>query len=440
MAKKTEKPTSALDAIIEAEFTEVENLATTENNSSVPYFIDSGNYALNYAISKKFKGGYPGGRISSLSGLSGVGKSMLPMIAAKAKDENGEFLFDRIFVIDSEGGGSGSGLAEFVDAPTDRIRYVKINTLDSYRVSKDGGKLEAVKDSEVPDGKLETPTYTYRRGLICFLKKLIYAIQYNHTGDRVLFIIDSLSNIKSFRSVVENGEDMGKSNKLLNNFFALDTNFAEIGASVIIVNKVYTNLANQYDPWIISGGQSVIYNPSVGIMLSAMADGSDLTADQLKEEKLRRKTALGNSLKVIRARMLKSRFGTENRNVWFLLDSTYGMVRNSGLFDLLLDFGAIKKNGTRYLAPGIIVDENGQDKSFFKKEFLGIISGKEDFYLDKFQSVMDEIEKNMKESRMGLNVNDLNEAKEEEENSISDMVAEMEVEAEIDRDRELNQE
>lgn len=405
--EETETNESVFDSLIEAEFTEMQDLSKVDN--SVEYWVDTGNYALNYAISKKFKGGYPGGRITNLFGLSGTGKSMLPAIASRAKQWNNIDLyqFDRIIVVDSEGGGSGKSLFEFVDAPLERVRYINISTLDSYRTDKKTGKSEAVADKEVPT-KLDTPNYKYTRGLIAFLKKIVYAMKYNNSKEKLLIIIDSISNIKSFRTVVENGEDMGKTNKLLNNFFALDTDLHEIGATVMLASKVYTNLNNPYDPWVLAGGQSVVYNPSLSVKLTTMADSDELSAEDIKAEKERRKTALGNSMKVIRATVAKSRFGTENRNVWFMLDATYGIVRNSGLFGLLYDFGAIKKNGSRYELPGVI------EGSFFKKDFAKLFAEHEEEYIEKLQPLMDEIEENIKRQRISVNVSDMSEYNEGE--------------------------
>ena len=160
-------------------------------------------------------------------------------------------------------------------------------------------------------------------GLILIMKKLLYALEYNHSDEKILIIIDSISNMKSVRASLLGGEDMGKTNKLLNQLFSsLDNTLSATNTTVLFANKVYTNLNNPYDPWVIAGGQSVIYNPSINIKLTAMSEGSDITDAQMKEEKLRRKTALGNSLKVIRATISKSRFGTEGRNAWVVLDST----------------------------------------------------------------------------------------------------------------------
>ena len=433
-------PTSVFDALIEQEFTEVKDLAKIDD--TVDYWVDSGNWALNYILSKRFRGGYPGGRITNLFGLSGVGKSMFPVIASGAKKwEAPDFdQFDRIVVIDSEGGGNGKGLYQFIgNVDMSKVKYIDtISTLDSYRVSKKDGKQEAVADKDVPaGGKLETNDYIYNRGLLCFLKRLIYGMKYNKSNEKICIIVDSISNIKSFRVAIENGEDMGRTNKLLNNLFGLDNDLHQIGATVLLASKVYTNLNNQYDPWVVSGGQSVIYNPSASLKLTAVQDSDEFSDTELKEEKKRRATSLGNSMKIIRATVSKSRFGTEGRNAWIVLDATYGLVRNSGLFKLLLDFGAIVKNGSRYECPGVI------EGSFFKKDFAKIFAEHEQEYIDKLQPIMDKIEDEIRKKRLSINISDLSEFEEEEteeqeaafEDSVKNMLAEMQAEDEVAADK-----
>ena len=427
--KKEEKKSeniSVFDEMIEQEFTEMQDLSKVDD--TVDYYVDTGNWALNYLCSKKLRGGYPGGRITNLWGLSGTGKSLMPAVASRAKQwENIDFYqFDRIVLIDSEGGGTGLGLFKFVDAPLDRVRYVSISTLDSYRVANDNPeKIEAVNDRDVPS-KLVTSTYTYTRGLLCFLKKLIFGMKYRKSNEKILIIVDSISNMKPFRTKVEGVADMGLTGKLLNNLFALDDDLNEIGATVLLASKVYTNMNNPYDPWVMSGGQSVIYNPSLNIKLQEMSETEEMSDSEKKEEKERRKTSLGNSMKVIRATATKSRFGTEGRNCWFILDNTYGPIRNSGMLKLLLDFKLAVKEGTKYVVPGVI------DTPFFKKDFLKVFAEHEEEYIDKLQPLLDMAEERIKQDRKAaaLGKGDLGEFADEEDdsNSFEDMATELEQE------------
>lgn len=429
--KKEEKATeniSVFDSIIEQEFTEMQDLSKVDD--TVDYYVDTGNWALNYLCSKKLRGGYPGGRISNLWGLSGTGKSLMPAVASRAKQwENIDFYqFDRIVLVDSEGGGTGLGLFKFVEAPLDRVRYTHISTLDSYRVANDNpDKMEAVNDRDVPS-KLVTEKYTYVRGLLCYLKKLVYAMKYKGSKEKILIIVDSISNMKPFRTKVDGVQDMGLTGKLLNNLFALDEELNEIGATVLLASKVYTNIGNQYDPWVMAGGQAVVYNPSLNLKLTEMSSSEEIDSATEDKEKERRKTSLGNSMKIIRATATKSRFGTEGRNCWFILDLAYGPVRNSGMLKLLIDFKLAEKTGNRFIIPGVI------DTPFFKKDFLKVFAEHEEEYIDKIQPLLDAKEEKMRQERKAAALGKgslsefTSESDSEDDNSFEDMAMELEQE------------
>lgn len=425
-AKKEPQNNCSIDDIINSEFTDMQDLS--KEDDTVKEWIDSGNYALNYICSRNFRNGYPVGQITAFYGQSGTGKSMLPAIASKDPK------IDRVIVLDSEGGGTGRSLFQFIGADLTKIRYTTVQTLDSWKVNKETGKIEEVADKEVP-AKLETPTSIYHMGLILILKKLLYALEYNHSTEKVLIIIDSLSNMKSVRASLLGGEDMGKTNKLLNVLFSsLDNTLKNTNSTILFANKVYTDLNNAYNTeGVIAGGQSVIYNPSLMIGLTTLQDNPEISDAELKEEKERRKTGLGNSLKTVRARIKKSRFGTEGRNAWIVLDSTYGLTRYSGLFNLLCDFGVCVKSGTRYSVPGIIVNDKGEDISFYKKEFIDVFRKNEDKYIPLLQEKMEAVEEKLKEKAMNLEVNDLDEITEEDgEISNVELMNMMEAEKEID--------
>lgn len=424
--KKENQQISCIDDIINSEFTDMQDLS--KEDDTVREWIDSGNYALNYVCSKNFKNGYPIGQITAFYGQSGTGKSMLPAIASKDPK------IDRVIVLDSEGGGTGRSLFQFIGADLSKIRYTTVQTLDSYKINKETGKIEEVSDKEIP-AKLDTPSSIYHMGLILILKKLLYALEYNHSKEKVLIIIDSLSNMKSVRASLLGGEDMGKTNKLLNVLFSsLDNTLKNTNSTILFANKVYTDLNNAYNTeGIIAGGQSVIYNPSLMIGLTTLQDNPEISDAELKTEKERRKTGLGNSLKTVRARIKKSRFGTEGRNAWVVLDSTYGLTRYSGLFNLLCDFGLCIKNGSRYSIPGVIVDGKGEPVSFYKKDFIEVFKEKENEYISLLQEKMNEAEEKLKQKAMNLEVNDLDEVSEEDgEISNVEMMNMMEAEKEMD--------
>ena len=422
---KEKSNSNVLDDLINSEFTEMKDLSKEDTDTKE--WLSTGNWALNYIASKKFRGGIPLGQISAFYGQSGTGKSMIPAIIAKDPK------LTRVLVFDSEGGGTGASLFKFVGAPMEKIKYMTVQTLDSYRVNKENGKIEEVADKDVPVGKLSTPTYEYHMGLNLILKKILYALEYSKAEEKTLIIVDSLSNMKSVRAALLGGQDMGLTNKLLNVLFSsLDNVLANTNTTLVFANKVYTDLNNAYNiEGVIAGGNSVVYNPSLMIGLSTLQDNPELQDAQLKDEKERRKTGLGNSLKTIRARIKKSRFGTEGRNAWVVLDATYGLTKNSGLFQLLCDFGVCVKAGARYVIPGVILNEKGEDMSFYKKDFPEIFSKNEEKYIDLLQPIMEAKEEEIKQQRLHLNINDIDEAREDgEETSMFDMARVMEAEME----------
>lgn len=256
----------------------------------------------------------------------------------------------------------------------------------------------------------------------------IESIEFVETDEAVynLEVEENSSFCVTEDKIIVHNCDMGLTGKLLNNLFALDDDLNEIGATVLLASKVYTNLNNPYDPWVMSGGQSVIYNPSLNIKLQEMSETEEMSDSEKKEEKERRKTSLGNSMKVIRATATKSRFGTEGRNCWFILDNTYGPIRNSGMLKLLLDFKLAVKEGTKYTVPGVI------DTPFFKKDFLKVFAEHEEEYIDKLQPLLDMAEERIKQDRKAaaFGKGDLGEFTDEEDdsNSFEDMATELEQE------------
>jgi hypothetical protein len=382
---------------------------------------------LNYACSKKLRGGVPGARITSFFGLSGTGKSLITSNLNKSSD------IARTIIFETEGGGNSKSLFEFTNSPYEKVRIVPVQTFTSYKVNKENGKIEEVTDKEMP-AKLETDSFIYHRGLISLIKGILRSLEYHKNDKKILLVVDSLANVKSVRELTGTC-DMGATGKNLNDFFSsIDGVIQKTNATLVFTNKVYTNINNPYDPWIQKGGQSVIYNPSLSVELTSLSESFDVADADMKEEKLRRKSALGSSLKVIRGRVKKSRFGTEFRNATFLMDSTYGIVKNSGLLETLVDFGVANKQGTRYVIPGIITNEKNEDISFYKKDFLELFGKNEEEYINKLQLKLDEAEKSIKDKRQTLNVNDIEEVTENDispdEISMSDMAKAIEAEEE----------
>ena len=425
MAAKKQSSGNALDDLIADEFAEMRDLS--KEDDSVSDFLTTGNYALNYICSKNLRGAIPLHRITSLYGRSQTGKSLL--IANINKDPR----IKRTIIFESEGGGNCRSLFEFVKSPYEKVRIVPIQTFTSYKISKKDGTITEISEKELP-ANLESDTFFYKRGLISMIKGILNKLIYNHNEEEVLLAIDSLGNVKSVRQLA-GGYDMGMTGQNLGDLFSsIDSLLEEAHATLVFTNKVYNSM-DEYTGFVQKGGESVVYNPSLSIELTNLAmndtNAVELSGKEVDDEKLSRKSAIGTCLSIVRARVTKSRFGTTNKNATYLMDADFGIVQNSGLFEMLKDYGLCIKSGSMYSIPAL------WDKAFYKKDFLKLFEEKEEENVEKLQKALENREEELKKIRQNLDVNDINEALADngvdtgdEEIELSSMIKQMEIDKE----------
>jgi RecA/RadA recombinase len=414
---------SILDDLIQKQFDKVVDLSKVDGK--VKNWYDTGIYSLNYAMSKNLKYGIPAGRITSYTGLAGTGKSLLA--ASAMKDPQ----LDIILLIETEGGGHAKELIEFAGVDSNKVRILKANTFACYKINKKNSKIEEISDDKFPVTR-DTPEYLYVEGATRMIKRFIHALDFTPKlkEAKILMVLDSLGNLSSVREL-SGGFDMGARAQDIGGFFrTFDVAFEKTNIGFLYTNKLYTNIGNIYDPFKESGGVNVEYNPSLSIRFADTSSTDDKTDAEIVEEKERRKTSLGSSIKTIRATVTKSRFGTELRNAWFLLDFSVGPVRLSGLFTLLKDFGVITG------AKSYSIKGWNNDKSFFKKNFLNLVLQNEKENIEIFQSLLEKAEAEIKEKKSNLQVNDLSEISETDEeeenvNSLDSMILSMEKDVEL---------
>ncbi len=406
-----------LDKLIKKEFEEAVDLSKIDN--SVKNFYSLGNYALNYLATKNIHGAIASGRVTDINGESGTGKSLF--VSATAADPQ----IDMVLIVETEGGGSSKELFEFAGVNPIKVRMLKANTFESYRINKKTGKIEEINDADIPK-KLETDEYSYKEGATRLLKKFVQAYEMNKLSANVLVILDSLGNIQTVRELSGGSKDMGLKNQEIAKFFrTFDLQFERTNIAFVFTNKVYTNIMNQYDPLKESGGVNVEYNPSLTIRLQEVSNSNslDLSTSDIDDEKDRRKTALGNSMKTITAIIKKSRFGTEGRRLNILIDTAVGPLKFSGLFELCKDFGLIEKAGSMYSMPTIF------EKSFYKKDFVSMVRKDEEKIINKIQEELTKIELKIKQEKMEYRVEaseeNLEKASEDKIEDYSDMMEEI---------------
>lgn len=360
-----------------------------EKCDKVDTWYDIGNYALNYIMSRRFRGGVAAGRVTGFEGLGSTGKSLLAVSVIKDPQ------LEMCVVIDTEGGGNSQELMEFAGVDLSKVRILKAHTFTSYRRSKKNGKIEEVADKDIPQ-KLETSEYIYVEGVIFLMKKLLNAFAYTPKlkDKKILIILDSIANLQSVREL-NGGYDMGKKAQEVGAFFrTFDNTLEQTNVAFIYTNKLYTNFNNPYDPWVAVGGENVFYNSSLIMRLSGTAESHDITAAELKDDKAMKNTSLGTTYQTLKGFVRKSRFGTHRRTAQFMIDSQFGVTRYSGMFKLLKDFDIIQGGSTWFTLPAL-----WDDKKFYKKDFLGLLKEDEEANIDKLQIILDETEEKMKKER-----------------------------------------
>lgn len=391
---------------------------------NIKHWFDIGNYAINYAASKHLKAGIPSGRIICFDGLSGTGKSLF--CCNILKDPS----IDLGIIIDTEGGGVSRELLEYVGVDIRKVNILKASTFECYRTNKKNQAVETVAEKDMP-AKLETDQYVYTEGVTYLVKKIVDTVTYNPKlrDKRIVVILDSIANLQSVREL--NGtSDMGKKAQELARFFrTFDNTLEKTGISFIFTNKLYTNIGNEYVPYVASGGVNTLYNPSLTIRLAETAANDDMTDAELKKNKEGKTTALGSEFKTLNASVIKSRFGTEGKRVQFVFEANAGLAKYSGLFKLLKDYGLIEQAGAYYSCPTL------WEGKFFKKDFVGKFIQDEEANVDKLQAALDVWEEKQRQEKLGklgsdidTMIDDENAEAEVEENDVdlNDMISAIE--------------
>lgn len=315
-------------------------------------WISTGNYALNYAISGRFKdGGIPLGKVTILAGASGSGKSFLASgnITANAQKKD---VF--VVLIDSENALDEAWLKALdVDCAEDKLLKANLAMIDDVaRLISD-----FMKDYKARYGALDEAE-----------------------RPRVLFVIDSLGMLLTPTDVnqFEAGElkgDMGRKPRALAALVRNCVNmFGEYDVGMVCTNHSYAS-QDMFNPDdVISGGQGPIYASSIVLAMRKL---------KLKEDEQGNKTT---EVKGIRAqcRVMKTRFNKPFETVEIKIPYEQGMDPYSGLYDLFVQRGLLTKEGNKWCYTAV----DGTQVKQFEKAWQRNEDNCLDRVMDEFHQVM----------------------------------------------------
>lgn len=261
--------------------------------AKVPGWITTGNYALNWIISKDMFKGLPMGRVTLLTGDAGSGKSMIALSMMR------EPSIDLIVYFDSEGGGISDDFAKFLGIDGSKILYQPMNTIEELKA---------------------------KMGLV------IDIIEKNKTKKNILMVIDSISMLTTERELDEKGGmDMGNKAKQTREFFrSYIRKMQKMNIACVMTGHLTSTIGGYGPSKEVTGGTILQYAPSAEVRFARVNKDSEIE-----------KSALGASMVKIRAEIVKSRFGTLGKRVSFDLDMEKGLDPYAGLFDILRDYEMI---------------------------------------------------------------------------------------------------
>lgn len=292
-------------------------------------WINSGNYALNYAISGKFDRGIPLGKVTMFAGQSGSGKSFICSgnIIRNAQKEG---IFP--ILIDTENALDENWLQPLgVDTTDDKLLKINMAMIDDVaRLISDFMKdYKSKYDSVDPENR-----------------------------PKVLFVLDSLGMLLTPTDVnqFEAGDlkgDMGRKPKALAALVRNCVNmFGEYEVGLVVTNHSYAS-QDMFDPDDkISGGQGFVYASSIVVAMRKL---------KLKEDEEGKKTT---DVRGIRAqcKIMKTRYNKPFESVEIKIPWDTGMDAYSGLIDLFEKKGVLVKDSTKMK----YTDKNGKEHKYFR--------------------------------------------------------------------------
>ena len=192
----------------------------------VEEFLDSGSYAINRVLTGDINKGFPMGRISTIYGESGSGKSLLAAnaIIDALKNKN----FQCVYYFDSEGG----ALWEYIknaEVDLEQIEHIPVHSIEDCAT-----KMLQLYDS------LVQATNEYKKD------------PNGNEEPRVLCVLDSFGALAADKLVNDAAkdkmaQDMGLGSKLKNNMMrGLMMRVVQSNCPLIIVNHTYSDPAAMF--------------------------------------------------------------------------------------------------------------------------------------------------------------------------------------------------
>lgn len=287
--------------------------------------IDSGCYVLNGIMTGSLHSGFPVGRITTVSGDSGTGKTLIAAKAAANAQKEGY----TVIVVDTEFAWDVNNVTSLGVDPEEVVIF-NIGTAEEFKALT-SKIIDLVKDTGVVVGKDEFNNDVYEY-------------------DKFFLIVDSLGALGTERerdnALVDNfAVDMGyRAQVIKSGLRILTNNIGTCKIPTLITNQVYDDPNNSKAAIKnVSGGKSVTYQPAVMVQFNM---------SRVSAKKGTESDVLGVSYNgtMIKARTTKNRYMRSFLAVEMLIDFNTGLSKYSGMFDIALKLGIIEGSRTYTIA------------------------------------------------------------------------------------------
>lgn len=328
-----------------------------KHGGNVPYWLNTGSYALNWIISNDFFSGFPGSRISLISGEEGKGKS---------------FLLDVMLGHNIEMGGASFKVMIEAAANYD----FSVHIVGSEEIAE---KIHIIKAH--PDAKGKVDPITVEKLTSIIYKIIDYQMAKKENKNKSIVIgVDSVTQLTSEKEMegVEkraNGKadkkDMTSAVKMRELFRAIEQKIEHANVTIIGLGQLTANISTG---WVPPGTPK----SSVNVKGSGFKYASSLTVQMVSDKEIKdakTNTPVGIKMKL---KTIKNRIQFKGRDCYLYFYFRRGVDPFGGLVDLLGKYGVIdpivqKKNAKGEIKDVTIKPEvNGE----FKPEALFKYDGK----------------------------------------------------------------
>ncbi len=268
------------------------DVVSARDATAVVGWLDTGNYALNWAVGGRFSRGYPLGHVVEIFGDPGSGKTFLALRAvAEIQALGGQALYD-----DTEHALNTEWAEQALGVDPDRLVWVSSSTVEDH-----------------------------------FKKLMQFADATEGSKEKYLFVLDSLGELTTEheKEVGLEKVSMSKAKKLHAMFRLVGEKLSQRPVVYIVTNHVY-NTIGLYSMPVSSGGKALKYKASVRLGLKSV-------------KKIKGKGEITGVF--VRAKVEKNRFTSPFKEVELTIPFNRPISKYSGLIPVLLELGIITAPG-----------------------------------------------------------------------------------------------